>query len=88
VDKDSARLNLPNEIAVGIAGANHRTICKFGDAKSQKYLLVIRALETMVGSGVSNIVGMSGQISQEQGTLELFEHQAVANFTCGLGGYK
>ena len=87
MDKDSARLNLPNEIAVGIAGANHRTLCKFSDAKSQKYLLVIRALETMVGSGVSNI-GMSGQISQEQGTLELFEHQVVANFTCGLGGYK
>ena len=88
MDKDSARLNLPNEIAVGIAGANHRTICKFADAKSQKYLLVMRALETMVGSGISNVVGISGQISQEQGTLELFEHHVVANFTCGLGGYK
>lgn len=50
VDKDSATLGLPNEIAVGVEGANHRDICKFNDAKSQKYLLVGRAVEGMVDS--------------------------------------
>ena len=36
VDKDSARLNLRNEISVGIS-ANHRDICKFSDPESEIY---------------------------------------------------
>jgi hypothetical protein len=67
VDKDSAKLNLPNEIAVGVAGANHRTMCKFSDAKSQKYLPVVRALEAMVGTAVSDVAGRQGRGSQKQG---------------------
>jgi hypothetical protein len=49
VDKDSARLNLPNEVAVGIAGADHRTVCKFEDIKSQKYRPVWNAMKAMAG---------------------------------------
>ena len=37
VDKDSARLRLPNEIAVGVANSNHNMMCKFDKAESQKY---------------------------------------------------
>lgn len=37
VDKDSARLRLPNEIAVGVADSNHKVMCKFEDVESQKY---------------------------------------------------
>ncbi|KAK2613542.1 hypothetical protein N8I77_000449 [Diaporthe amygdali] len=47
VDKDSARLGLPNEIAVGLADSNHRTICKFEQAKSQRYRPVLNALKLM-----------------------------------------
>jgi len=37
IDEDSARPNRPNEIAVGVAGSNHITMCKFNVATSQKY---------------------------------------------------
>ena len=46
VDKDSARLNLPNEIPVGIS-ANHRNICKFGDCESEIYRPVWKAIESL-----------------------------------------
>ncbi|KAH8707636.1 hypothetical protein GQ44DRAFT_830877 [Phaeosphaeriaceae sp. PMI808] len=37
VPRDSAVMGLSKEIAVGVAGADHKTICKFSDGKSQKY---------------------------------------------------
>jgi hypothetical protein len=52
VDKDSARLNLPNEIAVGIAGANHKSLCRFSHADSQKYLPVWSAIKRLVDSAL------------------------------------
>ena len=52
VDKDSARLNLSNEIAIGVAGANHKSICKFSSADSQKYLPVWRAIKNLVDSAL------------------------------------
>jgi hypothetical protein len=52
VDRDSACLNLPNEIAVGVAGANHKSICKFSRADSQKYLPVWRAIKNLVDSAL------------------------------------
>lgn len=54
-DKSSARLGLPNEIAIGLAGSNHRTICKFEEAKSQRYRPVWNALKEMARSFVGNI---------------------------------
>ncbi|PVH98023.1 hypothetical protein DM02DRAFT_616112, partial [Periconia macrospinosa] len=48
VDKDSARLGLPNEVAIGIAGSNHKSMCKFGDFNSQKYKPVSNAVEELV----------------------------------------
>lgn len=47
VDKDSARLGLPNEIAVGLAGSNHKTICKFEEEASQRFRPVSNALKLM-----------------------------------------
>jgi len=55
VDKESACLGLPNERAVGIGGANHRDLCKFSDAKSQKYLQVGRAIVQMVNSVTTSV---------------------------------
>ncbi|KAF7502214.1 hypothetical protein GJ744_006436 [Endocarpon pusillum] len=46
VDKDSAILNLANEVAVGLP-ANHRTICKFERADSQKYITVWQAIREL-----------------------------------------
>lgn len=50
VDKDSARLNLPNEIAVGVAGADHKSICKFSRVESQKYSPIWKAIKKLVDS--------------------------------------
>ena len=59
VDKQSACLGLANEIAVGIAGANHWTMCQFGDINSQKYVQVWRAIERMMYiAGASSDSGM------------------------------
>ena len=52
VDRDSACLNFPNEIAVGVAGANHKSICKFSRANSQKYLPVWRAIKNLIDSAL------------------------------------
>ena len=52
VDRNSARLGLANEIAVGIAGADHRTICKFSDINSQKYSPVWRAIKKLSDTAV------------------------------------
>lgn len=47
VDRDSAVLNLANEVAVGVAQANHRTVCKFERVDSQKYIPVWHAIRTL-----------------------------------------
>lgn len=46
VDKDSARLALPNEIPVAVS-ANHRDICKFSDADSPKYRPIWKAIQIL-----------------------------------------
>lgn len=51
VSKDSACLNIDNEIAVGLA-ANHINLCKFADAASQKYSPVLGALKRLIDSAV------------------------------------
>jgi hypothetical protein len=55
VGRDSACLNLPNEIAVGIAGTNHKSICRFSHADSQKYLPVWRAIKNLVDSALVDL---------------------------------
>ncbi|KAI9857467.1 MAG: hypothetical protein M1813_008217 [Trichoglossum hirsutum] len=47
VDKDSACLNLPNEKSTFIQ-ANHKTMCKFSSADSQKYRPVWKAIRELV----------------------------------------
>jgi hypothetical protein len=50
VDKDSAVLRLPNEIAVGVAQSNHKMICKFDSRDSQKYRPVWLAIKGLAES--------------------------------------
>ena len=52
MDRDSACLNLPNELAIGIAGADHRSICKFANIESQKYEPVRLALDKLIADAV------------------------------------
>jgi hypothetical protein len=47
VDRDSALLNLANERAVGVADSNHRTMCIFESAVSQRYDPVWKAVLKM-----------------------------------------
>ena len=47
VDKDSARLGLPNENAVGVIAANHVTICKFHSRDSRRYRPVWQAIQAL-----------------------------------------
>jgi hypothetical protein len=54
VDKDSASLNLPNEVAVGAAGANYKSICKFSCADSQKFSPAWRAIKNLVDSALAD----------------------------------
>jgi hypothetical protein len=56
VDEDSARLNLPNERAVGIAGSNHRTMCKFNEAHSQRYEPVWKAVRKLAQEAIVDSV--------------------------------
>lgn len=53
VDKDSAVLRLPNEIAVGVAQSNHKTMCKFDDRDSQKYRPVWLAIKALAESALT-----------------------------------
>jgi hypothetical protein len=56
VSRDSARLGLKNELAVGIADANHITVCKFDHANSQKYRPVWKAIKELADSAVADSV--------------------------------
>ncbi len=47
VDKESARLGFPNEIAVGVIEADHRMICKFNDKDSQRYRHIWQATQML-----------------------------------------
>ena len=53
VDKDSARLYLPNEIFSGVASSNHNSVCKFGIAESQKYAPVWMAIRDMAQEAIA-----------------------------------
>ena len=70
VDKDSAILRVPNEIAVGVAQSNHKTICKFDERDSQKYKPVWIAIKSLAesvlaegGSSVSEITRRDGEMT-------------------------
>jgi nucleoside phosphorylase len=53
VDKDSAVLRLPNEIAVGVAQSNHKMVCKFDQRDSQKYRPVWVAIKALAESALA-----------------------------------
>ena len=53
MDKDSAILRLPNEVAVGVAQSNHKLMCKFEDKDSQKYKPVWLAIKGLAESALA-----------------------------------
>ncbi|KAH0537658.1 hypothetical protein FGG08_005571 [Glutinoglossum americanum] len=55
VSKDSACLGLPNEISTPIQ-ANHKTICRFSSADSQRYRPVWKAIKKLVGAAPHDCV--------------------------------
>jgi hypothetical protein len=69
VDKDSAMLRLPNEMPVGVAGSNHRTMCKFDSADSQKYRPVWIAIRNLAKSALDGDVGERSQLPGNEGIL-------------------
>ncbi|KAI9775820.1 MAG: hypothetical protein M1839_000871 [Geoglossum umbratile] len=69
-DEDSARLNLPNEIAVPIQ-ANHSTMCKFSSADSQKYRSVWKAVKRLVELSWDGIPRDTDKLSQPVTTLDV-----------------
>jgi hypothetical protein len=52
VDKDSACMNLPNEKPPTPISADHKTMCKFSDAESQKFRPVWMAIKELVDSSL------------------------------------
>jgi hypothetical protein len=58
VDEDSARLNLPNEVAIPIS-ANHRDMCKFSSVNSQRYRPVWEYMQDLAERAVKDGQGMS-----------------------------
>jgi len=65
VDKASAVLGQANEIYVGVEGANHISMCKFSDPKSQKYLQVSRPIKKLVDSVTSDPVPCTSDFSHD-----------------------
>ncbi|KFY97583.1 hypothetical protein V500_01999 [Pseudogymnoascus sp. VKM F-4518 (FW-2643)] len=53
VTRESASLNLPNELALAVPQADHRSLCRFSDIESQKYAPVRRAIRNLVDSSLS-----------------------------------
>src|SRR5436305_4047914 len=74
VDKDSAVLRLPNEIAVGVAQSNHKMVCKFDHRDSQKYRpvwMAIKALaESALAAGASSVSVASPHTDPRGAALE------------------
>ena len=67
MDKDSAVLLLPNEIAVGVAQSNHITMCKFDDRNSQKYEPVWMAIQELAKSALNTGLASASELPQKGG---------------------
>jgi ankyrin repeat protein len=48
VSRESASLNLPNELALPVPESDHRNLCRFSDFESQKYDPVRRCIRNLV----------------------------------------
>ena len=64
VEKDSACLGLPNEVAVGIGGADHSDVCKFDDPLGQKYSPVKNAMAEVVEHGIQRRAARRSKFSR------------------------
>ena len=59
-------LNLPNEIAVGVAQSNHLMICKFEHQHSQKYKPVWQAVKALAERALTAEVGRASAPAKER----------------------
>lgn len=66
MDKDSAVLNLPNEIAVGVAQSNHLMMCKFEHQHSQKYKPVWQAVKALAERALTAEAGGESALVKER----------------------
>jgi hypothetical protein len=68
VDKDSAILNLPNEVSSPIQ-ANHRTMCKFSSIDDQRYRPVWKAIKHLVDKSKADAVSSLSSCTSEMNSL-------------------
>ena len=84
VDKDSAVLRLPNEVAVGVAQSNHKMMCKFEAKESQKYKPVWLSIKALAESALSAEASSASKVTQQdgevQGSLTLVLDRSVESF--------
>ncbi|KAI9767544.1 MAG: hypothetical protein M1840_005581 [Geoglossum simile] len=78
VDRDSACLRLPNEIAVGIPGSNHVSLCRFDHADSQKYAPVWRAIKAL--ADVATVKPTSSSHSLPSKEVECLQSLYVSDY--------
>jgi hypothetical protein len=64
-------LRLPNEIAVGVAQSNHKTVCKFDHRDSQKYKPVWLAIKALAESALAAEADSVSAISQRNGEVAI-----------------
>ncbi|KAE8373282.1 hypothetical protein BDV26DRAFT_297061 [Aspergillus bertholletiae] len=57
VDKESCILNLPNERTAPLLGEDHRSMCRFSDPNSPRYLQVSRAIQRLANPAIGEPAG-------------------------------
>jgi len=62
-------LRLPNEITVGVAQSNHKTMCKFEDKDSQKYRPIWLAIKALAESVLATETNFASGIARNDGEL-------------------
>ncbi|KAI5798085.1 hypothetical protein FPQ18DRAFT_321182 [Pyronema domesticum] len=66
VDEEAVSLGLPNEMVVAVMDSDHKSMCKFGNPKSQKYAPVERSMKKLANSAISSQVLTPAFLSQEE----------------------
>ena len=59
-------LNLPNEIAVGVAQSNHQMICRFEHQHSQKYKPIWQAVKALAERALIAEAGGASATAKER----------------------
>ena len=75
MDENSATMQLPTELALPLAGSDHRSICKFGDADDERYEPIGDAIDELAK------IALVGQYLFASNTVEwdMFLHRYLIN---------